>query len=139
MNKYLDYCKRREGAITSFDIAFCCNEQQFKEEMRRLGISDRSEMIPLGYGRYIRKCDKGAYSSMIKGFNRELSESIEKDDEFVVDMFYSVMSDLEFCISYDVEEVLEACGMHGEAVLNDSRLGRLFKKAQDKYFNNVVF
>ena len=72
------------------------------------------------------------FNALRNDLELKLKSFIEKDDEFVFQMFEYEMGNFEYYISGDDEEVLLACGLSLES-LKDDRLSRLYEDAKKKY------
>ena len=136
MNKYKEYLKHRSSEIDNFDIIFAFSKEQLEEGIKKLGVSSKYELISVGCGGFIRKEDKDSYVTMISNLNKELQKYIEEDDIFVVQMFKTEMSNLEYGISYDDGEIISSCGLSLDRFCSDSRLQRLFGWASDEYLSD---
>ena len=136
MNKYKEYLKHRSSEINNFDIIFAFNKGQLEEGIKKLGVSSKDELISVNYGGFIRKKDKDSYVAIISNLNKELQKYIEEDDVFVVQMFKTEMSNLEYGISYDDGEIISSCGISLDKFCADSRLQRLFGWASDEYLSD---
>lgn len=131
MNKYKEFKKYRGEKISSFPKMFALTKKQFEEGLQRLGVTEE-EITSIGMCGFILKKDEKKFNALINDLELKLKSFIEKDDEFVVQMFEYEMGNFEYYISGDDEEVLLACGLSLES-LKDDRLSRLYEDAKKKY------
>lgn len=133
MNKYKEFKKYRKERITSFPKMFAFNKKQLEEGLQRLGVTEE-EITSIGMCGFILKKDKKKFNVLINDLELKLKSFIEKDDEFVLQMFEYEMGNFEYYISEDDEEVLLACGLSLES-LKDDRLSKLYEEAKRKYMS----
>ena len=76
-----------------------------------LTIDDKDKILSLGCGCFIRKSDETAFDEMFKRHKQEMQDAIASDktgDGFIYDMFIYELANHEYCITYDLEETLNA-------------------------------
>lgn len=135
MNKYIEYKKYCEDRLNAFPIVFAFSNSQLQEGLNKLGVN-KSEVISIGGGGFIRKGDKQNFHDLLDNFDEKLDENLE-DDEFVLQMFKYEMGNHEYCITYDDGEVIEACGLDLDRFNSNERLRNLYSKARDYYLSEV--
>lgn len=135
MNKYIEYKKYCEDKLNAFPIVFAFSNSQLQEGLNKLGVN-KSEVISIGGGGFIRKSDKQNFHDLLDNFDEKLDENLE-DDEFVLQMFKYEMGNHEYCITYDDGEVIEACGLDLDRFNSNERLRNLYSKARDYYLSEV--
>lgn len=135
MNKYIEYKKYCEDRLNAFPIVFAFSNSQLQEGLNKLGVN-KSEVISIGGGGFIRKSDKQNFHDLLDNFDEKLDENLE-DDEFVLQMFKYEMGNHEYCITYDDEEVIEACGLDLDRFNSSERLRKLYSEARDYYLSEV--
>jgi hypothetical protein len=57
-------------------------------------------------------------------------------DGFIYDMFYDELANHEYCITYDLDETLDALNLTAEQVNADKRLLHGLNKAEKSYLKN---
>lgn len=132
INRYEEYRERTQKRYNEFPQGFAFSSKQLEEQMRKLGVTDKSELISIGYGGFIRKTDKQAYLEMIRETNEEKNKLIADDKDgsgFIFDMFYSELNNNEYSYTYDIEDTLDALGYTEEDIQNDKRLANGLSKA----------
>lgn len=142
MNRYNELKNRQEKEMTAFPLGACFDKQQFEEMMKKWGLitADTDKIYSIGGGCYIRKSDHRALHEMINRFEKERSEAIAADktgDGFIYDMFLSELANHEYCITYDLEETLDALGLTIEQINADKRLLHGLQKARKKYLKHT--
>ena len=135
MNKYIEYKKYCEDRLNAFPIVFAFSNSQLQEGLNKLGVN-KSEVISIGGGGFIRKSDKQNFHDLLDNFDEKLDENLE-DDEFVLQMFKYEMGNHEYCITYDDEEVIEACGLDLDRFNSNERLRNLYSEARTSYLDEV--
>ena len=132
MNRYDEYRERTQKRYNEFPQGFAFSTKQLEEQMQKLGVTDKSELVGIGHGGFIRKTDKQAYLNMMQEINKELETLIADDkdgSEFICDMFYSELNNHEYSYTYDIEDTLDALGYTESDIQNDKRLANALSKA----------
>ena len=121
--------------------ALLFSNQQFKDMMEKWGltVNDTDKICSIGGGCYIRKTDKEALCALINRLNNEKENAIAADltgDGFIFDMFVYELANHEYCITYDLEDTLNALGLTAEQINADKRLTHGLNKAIKHYLKN---
>lgn len=141
MNAYRQLKDKQEKEMNAFPLGACFSKTQFEEMMTKWGLTpdDTDKICSIGGGCYIRKCDRDAFLSMMKRFEKERTDAIAADETgegFIYDMFLYELGNHEYCITYDLEETLDALHLTLEQVNADKRLSHGLKKAERDYLKN---
>ena len=138
MNKYRKLKEQHAKAFNEFPKFFAFNDKQFEEGMKSLGLSkdDTDKIYSMGYGGYYKKEDAPKFREMNEKLHREMKEAME-DEQFLYDMFYEELANHEFCITYEYDDTLDACGLTLEEVKSNEKMLRALKKAKDDYLASV--
>ena len=142
MNKYQELKTRQEKEMNAFPLGACFSKQQFEEMMKNWGLTttDTDKIYSVGGGCYIRKSDHSAFHEMLKRFEKERSEAIAADttgEGFIYDMFLSELANHEYCITYDLDETLDALHLTIEQINADKRLLHGLQKARKEYLKHT--
>ena len=141
MNAYQEMKDRQQKEFDAFPMGAAFSNQQFKDMMKKWGltINDTDKICSIGGGCYIRKTDKEALRDLINRLNKEKQDAIAADltgDGFIFDMFVYELANHEYCITYDLEETLDALGLTPEEVNADELLKHGLNKAIKYYLKN---
>ena len=141
MNTYQQMKDRQQKEFDAFPIGVAFFNKQFEEMMQKWGltVNDTDKICSLGAGTYIRKTDKEALCALINRLNKEKQDAIAEDttgDGFIFDMFVYELANHEYCITYDLEETLDALGLTVEEIKADKRLHYGLNKAIKHYLKN---
>ena len=141
MNKYQELKDRQQKEFNTFSLGAAFNKEQFANMMAKwnLTVNDTDKICSLGAGCYIRKCDIEAYKNIGLRFKQELDDAIAADptgDGFIYDMFLYELANHEYCITYDLEDTLDALHLTAEQVNADKRLHHGLSKAIKNYLKN---
>ena len=132
MSKYRTLREKHQQEINEFPMFFAFNREQFEEGKKKLGIVEDSEIRNIGYGGFIRKSDEQAYIDMHKRMNAEDKEAM-KDAEYCYEMFRYELGNHEYCITYDLSDTLDSCGLTADEVLEDPMLCEALERAKRDY------
>ena len=141
MNAYQEMKDRQQKEFAAFPMGAAFSNQQFKDMMEKWGltVNDTDKICSIGGGCYIRKTDKEALRDLINRLNKEKQDAIAADltgDGFIFDMFVYELANHEYCITYDLEETLDALGLTPEEVNADELLKHGLNKAIKYYLKN---
>lgn len=124
----------------NFPLGFCFSEEQYKEMMRKWGLKEDhtdddkicflSKEYP-GLG-FIRKCDIPAFNELNKR-QREEEKIFNEKKKNLIEMFEYEMANHEYCITYNQEEVLEACGIDKKEFVENKTIREAFAEARKSY------
>ena len=142
MNAYRLLKDKQQKEMNAFPLGAAFSNAQFEQMMQKWGLAvrDTDKIYSLGGGCYIRKTDFTVFMDMIKRFEREKAEAIEKDSSgngFIYDMFLYELAYHEYCVTYELDDTLYALGLTEEQVHSDKRLTHGLKKAIKEYLKNT--
>ena len=139
MSKYSDYKKQVEKMINNFPIGFAFSQKQFEEAKQKLNVKPGEKLIKIGGGGFIKKSDLAAYDKMFDDIDSMFKRLIEEDTTgtgFIYDMFSYELSNHEYCITYEIDDTLNALDLTIEEINSNPSLLKGLKKAikdQEKY------
>lgn len=141
MNAYQEMKDRQQKEFNAFPMGAAFSQQQFQQMMEKWGltVNDTDKICSIGGGCYIRKADIAAFTTLINKTAAELKNAITADttgDGFIFDMFVYELANHEYCITYDLEETLDALGLTPEEVNADELLKHGLNKAIKYYLKN---
>jgi len=136
MNKYYELKSKIQKEFDEFPFGFAFSNEQFEKMKEELGVKDNSELISIGAGGYIRKTDEKALDELINGKEKRIKKEIEKDltgEGFIKDMFLYELANHEYCITYELDDTLDALDLTYEEVMKDPRLKLGLQLAKQEY------
>lgn len=142
MNMYKQMKEKHTQEVNAFPMMFAFSNEQFIKVMDVLGVTDKSDLLSIGCGGFIRKSDKNALDNLLEKHDREFKEAIVNDptgDGFIYDMFNYELANHEYCYTYDVSDTLDALGFtmdyvnSNKNVLNGLIKAVEYQKSQDEY------
>lgn len=142
MNKYIELKNKHSKEVHSFPMFFAFSDKQFEEGMKKLGLQpeDTDKIYKLGgTGGFYKKSDSEKLHDMFKRHTEEMTAAIAADqtgEGFIYDMFIYELGNHEYCITYDLEPTLDACGLTEDEVLNNPALLAGLKKAKEDYLKH---
>ena len=141
MNAYQEMKDRQQKEFDAFPMRAAFSQQQFQQMMEKWGLTlnDTDKICSIGGGCYIRKADIDAFVALINKTAAELKNAITADltgDGFIFDMFVYELANHEYCITYDLEDTLDALGLTAEQINADKRFTHGLNKAIKHYLKN---
>ena len=138
---YEELKNKHEQEMNAFPLGACFSQKQFEEMMQKWGltIDDTDKILSIGGGCYIRKSDRQTFHDMIDRFGQERKDAIAADitgDGYIYQMFLYELANHEYCITYDLEDTLNALGLTIEEINADKRMLHGLKKAKRDYLKH---
>jgi hypothetical protein len=135
-NKYLELKNKMQKEVDSFPMVFAFSNQQFKEAMEKLGLTenDTDKVFSIGGGGFIRKTDSKAFGEMFDRHEKEMQAEIDNDktgEGFIKDMFYYELCNHEYSYTRDIESTLDALDLHYEEILASEKLSHGLRLAKE--------
>lgn len=138
MGKYIEYKDEFEKTVNDFPMMFAFSNEQLEQGKKQLGVSDNKELLSIGDGGFIRKTDRQAYLDMVDYLKEKLQQGLFNDDEFLYEAFLYELGNHEYCITYDLTDMLDTLCLDEEQVRNNPRMNKILNTALDNYLGNVI-
>ena len=141
-NQYQILKDRQHKEFNAFPMGAAFSQQQFAEMMAKWGLlpTDTDKILHIGGGCYIRKTDREAFHELVDRLDREKQEAIAADktgDGIIKDMFLYELANHEYCITYDLDDTLDALGLTVDEINADPRLLHGLEKALTQYLKDT--
>lgn len=141
MNRYAELREKYQKEFDKLPMKFAFSDKQFKEAMESLGLTenDTDKIIGIGAGGFIRKSDLKAYTEMCQRTEKEMQEAIENDktgEGFIKEMFKYELANHEYCITYELDDTLDALGLTIEEINNNQALKHGLELARKEYLKS---
>jgi len=138
MNKYIKLKQNQQEEFNKFPVAFAFSDEQFKEGLVKLGLTenDKDKVIDIGFGGFIKECDKNAYIEMAKKHKEEIKRAIIEDktgENFIKDMFEAELLNHEYGYTRDLTDTLFALDLTFKEIEENANLKNGLKHALKKY------
>lgn len=143
MLKYKDYStlineqQKEYESFTKDKIFFAFTEEQFNEGMKRFGLApdDTDKVYQIGFGGYILRAHAKAHNDLVKRLNIEKKEHM-KDLDFLKSAFHYELANHEFCVTYELDDTLDALLLTYEQVNSDPVMKKALLEAKKEYLKN---
>lgn len=139
-NAYEILKNKQQKEFNEFPIGFAFSNEQFKEQMEKLGLTekDTDKVVSIGSGGFIRKSDVKSFNELVTRLSKEKEAAIAADKDgtgFIKDMFLYELGNHEYIITYDLTDTLESLDLTMEKVKKDPRLVKGLKMAKKEYLD----
>jgi len=108
--KYTELKEKHSKEIDSFPMFFAFNNKQFDEGMQKLGVTDKTILLSIPGGGFIRKADSTALSLLFSRQQKERQDLL-KDRTCLIDALIYELNNHEFNYTYDPEQALNTLGL----------------------------
>ena len=136
METYKEMIARHQKEVDNFPFIFAFSVKQLEEGKKQMGIQSNSELLSIGAGGFIRKTDEAAMTEMFDRQRKEQEDNIAADktgEGFIKGMFAYELANHEYCVTYDLEDTLDALGMTLDEVNGNPALANGLKLALKRY------
>lgn len=97
-------------------VFFAFNDEQFMKGMSEIGAASTSELFSMGAGGYYKKTDADKIRAFFNDSWAEQEDKMKRSLKFDFDMFEYELANHEFCITYELDETLDGCGLTTEEI-----------------------
>ena len=142
MSKYLKLKNNNQKRFNDFSEKyiywiFAFSDKEFDDELKEHDLT-RDDIISIGAGGFIKKEHKELYlKEMNRLHNDDAFKQIKHDDVEVKKAFMYELANHEYCITYNVDDALDALGTTEEEIKKDPRLKKILKEAINEYLQEV--
>lgn len=130
MSKYTELKSKHQAEVNAFPFGFAFNKDQYDEMMAKWGLkpTDRSQIIYMDGGCFVRKSD---YEAMKEMFDRHEAErkTAMQDDEYLFQMFNYELANHEYSYTYELDDTLDALGLTIEEINANPTMADALKRA----------
>ena len=133
---YRELKDKQQQEVNDFPLMFAFGQKQFDEMLAKNNITPK-DIYSIGAGGYVRKTDAPAMSAMFDRHKKELAAA-KKQIKFLKEAFIYEMGNHEYCITFDSDEVLAACGITEEDYKNNEDVRKAWKAAKQAYIQEVT-
>jgi hypothetical protein len=112
MSKYTELKAKHQAEVDAFPLGFAFNKDQYDAMMSKWGLlpTDRSQIIYMDRGCFVRKSDYEAMHEMFERHETELKAAMQ-DYDFAFEAFNYELANHEYCITHNYHDALEALGI----------------------------
>ena len=142
MSKYLKLKNNNQKRFNDFSEKyiywiFAFSSKEFDDELKKHDLT-KDDIISIGAGGFIKKEHKELYlKEMNRLHNDDAFKQVKDDDAEVKKAFMYELANHEYCITYNVDDALDALGTTEEEIKKDPRLKKLLKEAIEQYLQEV--
>lgn len=135
---YLELKEKQQKEVNEFPFGFAFDKRQFEKMMQDFGLTtdDTDKIYSIGAGGYIKKSDAPAMDEMFDRHRQEMKTEIENDKDgsgFIYQMFKYELANHEYCVTFDLDETLNALCLTEEEIKANKNLQNGLKKALREY------
>lgn len=141
MSKYLEIKNNNQKRFNDFSEKyiywiFAFGNKEFDEKLKEHNLT-KNNIISIGAGGFIKKEHKNLYlQEMNRLDDNDAFKQIMHDDEEVKKAFIYELANHEYCITYNLDDALDALGITFEELKNDERLLKIMIQARKEYLND---
>lgn len=141
MSKYLEIKNNNQKRFNDFSEKyiywiFAFSNKEFDEKLKEHDIT-KENIISIGAGGFIKKEHKNLYLKEMNRLNKnDAFMQVKNDDAEVKKAFIYELANHEYCITYNLDDALDALGITFEELKNDERLLKLMIQAKKEYLKD---
>lgn len=143
MCKYLELKKENQKKFNDFSKKyiywiFAFSEKEFNDKLLELNLS-KDDIVSIGAGGFIKKSDKEKYLSLHLNSMENIIDIIKDDDEELKKAFIYELGNHEYCVTYDLDDTLDALGLTRKQLQEDPRMALIMNKACEEYLSTINY
>lgn len=141
MSKYLELKNNNQKRFNDFSKKyiywiFAFGNEEFENKLKEHNLT-KNDIISIGAGGFIKKEHKELYLQEMNRLNdNDAFKQIKHDDLEVKKAFMYELANHEYCITYNVDDTLDALGITAEEIKKDPRLKKILKEAVNEYLED---
>lgn len=141
MSKYLEIKNNNQKRFNDFSEKhiywiFAFSNKEFDEKLKEHDLT-KKDIISIGAGGFIKREHRELYLNKLNELNNcDPFEQIKHDDAEVKKAFIYELANHEYCITYNLDDALDALGITFEELENDERLLKIMIQAQKEYLKD---
>jgi hypothetical protein len=134
MEKYVEMKERHQKLIDELPLKFAFSNEQFKNAMEELGLTenDTDKVVGIGGGGFCLPETAEKLVNYYKQFNEE-EEKAFKNDDFLQSAFEYELANHEYIITYDLYDTLVALNINVKEYQENERYQKIMDKAIKNY------
>ena len=142
MSKYLEIKNNNQKRFDDFAKKhiywiFAFSKKEFDDKLKEYDLT-KDDIISIGHGGFIKKEHKSLYlKEMNRLHDNDAFKQIKHDDAEVIKAFIYGLANHEYCITYNLDDTLDALGLTFEELKNDKRLSNRMIQARDEYLSDI--
>lgn len=127
---YKEMKSKHQAEANAFPLGFAFSQKQFDEMMTKWGLAptDTDKIYSIGSGGYVRRDDQKAMHEMFARHESELKAAMQ-DPNFAFEAFNYKLANHEYCITYELDDTLDALGLTIEEINADTMMADALKRA----------
>lgn len=139
MCKYLELKRENQKKFDDFAKGkifwiFAFSESEFNKKLNENNLK-RDEITSIGAGGFIKKENIKKYNELYRSLTNEIEAIKDNDDELKKAFIYE-LANHEYCITYDLDDTLDALGLTRKQLQDDVRLALIMNEACKEYLKN---
>ena len=136
--RYEELKNKHYKETNELPLGFAFDDKQFETMMEKFGLAkdDYASIYSLGSGCYVKKSDYDLIKQTFDRHKQEHKQEIENDktgNGYIYQMFAYELANHEYCITYSLDETLDALDLTEEEIEKNPKLKLGLKKALKKY------
>ena len=141
MSKYLELKNKNQKIFNEFAEKyiywiFAFSSKEFEDKLKENNLT-KNDIVSIGAGGFIKKEHRELYLNEMNRLNNyDPFKQIKHDDTEVKKAFIYELANHEYCITYYLDDTLDALGITEEEIKKDARLKKLLKEAISEYLEN---
>lgn len=132
--KYSELLKAQSDAISAFPCAFAFNDEQLKQAMEKLWVSNISELCT-GYGWVLyKKTDAPALKALTEKLDHDKKECLKNPDNLKSAFIYE-LNNHEYGYTFDISDTLIALDLYGKQLTEEQET--ILAEAKKEYLSQL--
>ena len=142
MSKYVELKNNNQKRFDDFSKnhiywIFAFSSKEFDDKLKEHNLT-KNDITSIGAGGFIKKENKDLYLNEMNRLNNyDPFKQIKHDDVEVKKAFIYELANHEYCITYNLDDTLDALNITLEEIKKDNRLKKILNEAINEYLENI--
>jgi len=121
--------------INQLPLFYAFSNESFNKIKKEKNINNK-DIYNMGNGSFMEKKDAPIYENIMDEINKTEME-LKKNDKFLYEMFYDTFDNMEYCITYNDDEIIKECGYKNEDLKVGNREYNIYTSARKDYLKDM--
>jgi hypothetical protein len=108
--KYTELKKQIADKIGAFEMFFAFSNEQLAQGMEKIGVTDKSEIVSVGSGAFMRRAKVQEYKDLLKEVSKQERDFLEESEENFYSAALYELNNHEYGYTGDNSDALDALG-----------------------------
>ena len=121
--------------MNQLPLFYAFSNESFNKIKKEKNIENK-DIYNMGNGTFMEKKDAKIYESIMEEMDK-IEDILKKDDKFLYEMFYYTLNNMEYCITYNDNEIIKECGYNENNLKVGNKEYNIYISARKDYLKDM--